>query len=175
MKYNVWSPVVTSVDRTSFNFQFEDSAFVNNHLLVYWLTIHNSILKICPKFQVVSSHFFEVDELLDEHWAKIVRSEIISTYFAGGEIRQVIYCFFQVIDTNLWLSGLGESQWVWRPGFDCWLNVECWYLLQRLGHFVCTKPVSALTRALFVLLCPLKFVFSWILSVAISRWQSCKS
>ena len=27
---------------------------------------------------------------------------------AGGEIRQVIYCFFLVIDTNPWLGGLGE-------------------------------------------------------------------
>ena len=58
---------------------FEQSAFVNIHLLCYWPTIHNSISKSCPKFQVISSHFFEVDELLDEHWAKIVRSENIST------------------------------------------------------------------------------------------------
>ena len=51
------------------------------HLLCYWPTIHNSISKICPKFQVISSHFFEVDKLLDENWAlsKIVQSEIIST------------------------------------------------------------------------------------------------
>ena len=58
---------------------FKQSAFVNNRLLYYWPTIHNSISKICPKFQVISSHFFEVDELLDEHWAKIVQSENIST------------------------------------------------------------------------------------------------
>ena len=38
---------------------YEHSAFVNNHLLCYWPTIHNSISKICPKFQVLSSHFFE--------------------------------------------------------------------------------------------------------------------
>ena len=37
-----------------------------------------------------------------------------------------------------------------------------------------TEPVSALTRALFILLRSLYF-FSWISSVAISRWQSCKS
>ena len=58
---------------------FELSDLVHNHLLCYWPTIHNSISKICPKFQVISSHFFEVDELLDEHWAKIVQSEKIST------------------------------------------------------------------------------------------------
>ena len=44
-----------------------------------WPTIHNSISKICRQFQVIGSHFFEVDELLDEHWAKIVQSENIST------------------------------------------------------------------------------------------------
>ena len=37
---------------------FEQSAFVNIHLLCYWPTILNSILKICPKFQVISSDFF---------------------------------------------------------------------------------------------------------------------
>ena len=77
------SHTVTSLDRTSFDLKiwrfFEQSSFVNNHLLCCWPTIHNSIPTICPKFQVVSSHFFEVDELLDEHWAKIMRSENIST------------------------------------------------------------------------------------------------
>ena len=29
---------------------------------------------------------------------------------AGGEIRRVIYRFFQAIETNQWLSGQGESQ-----------------------------------------------------------------
>ena len=72
------SHVVTSVDRTSFYFLFEDflSAVVNNHLLCYWPIIQNSISKICPKFQVLSSHFFKVDELLNKQWAKIVWSEI---------------------------------------------------------------------------------------------------
>ena len=70
----------TSVDMTSFDFRFEEQyCFVNIHLLCYRPTIHNSISRICPKFQVVSSHLFEVDELLDELWAKIARSENIST------------------------------------------------------------------------------------------------
>ena len=47
--------------------------------MILWPTIHNSISKICPNFQVITFHSFEVDELLDEHWAKIVRSENIST------------------------------------------------------------------------------------------------
>ena len=49
---------------------------VNNHLLYYWPNSHYSILKICPKFQVLSFQFSGVNELLDEHWAKI---ENIST------------------------------------------------------------------------------------------------
>ena len=62
-KWNVMfeSHIVISLDRTSFNFLFEDffkqSAFVNNHLLCYWPTIHNLILKICPKFQGHSSQW----------------------------------------------------------------------------------------------------------------------
>ena len=33
------------------------------------LTNYDPISKICPKFQVLSSNFFKVDELLDELWA----------------------------------------------------------------------------------------------------------
>ena len=45
-----------------FQFEFlEHFAFLNNHLLCYWHTIHNSISKSCAEFQVLSSHFFEVD------------------------------------------------------------------------------------------------------------------
>ena len=58
---------------------FEQSAIGHNHLLCYWPTIYNSILKVCAQFQVLSSHFFKVHELLDEQWAKIVQSEKIST------------------------------------------------------------------------------------------------
>ena len=60
---------------------FEQSALalVNNHLLCYWPTIHNLILKICPKIQVLSFYFFEVNKLLNVHWAKYVLSEKIST------------------------------------------------------------------------------------------------
>ena len=108
------SHVATSVERTTFDNQFED--YLSNlpckhssrrrfaaallprlfgtkvpglchcqlgqdipNLLCYWPTIHNSISKICPKCQVICSHFFKVDELLDENWAKIVQSENIST------------------------------------------------------------------------------------------------
>ena len=56
-------------------------AFVNYHVLYYWPSIHNLILKICPTFQVHYSQFSlflgwddvsEINELLNEHWTKIV-------------------------------------------------------------------------------------------------------
>ena len=42
---------------------------------------------ICPKFQVLISHFFKVNELLDEHKAKNMQSENISTpiYVKGDQ------------------------------------------------------------------------------------------
>ena len=39
---------------------------------------NNLISKICPNFQVLRYHFSEVDELLNDNWAKIVRIENIS-------------------------------------------------------------------------------------------------
>ena len=52
---------------------------VNIHLLCYWPTIQNLISKICPKFQVTSSHFFKVNELLDKQGAKNCANWNIST------------------------------------------------------------------------------------------------
>ena len=75
---------------------FEQSAFVNIYLLWYWPTIHNLVSKICPKFQVFSSHFFEVNELLNVHWVKIVRSEIFSTPI-DVECDKINYCFWSII------------------------------------------------------------------------------
>ena len=77
MKCDVWKPCSDQPwqDKLWFSIWrfFEQSTFVNNRQLCYWLTIHNSISKICPKFQVLSSQFFKVNELFNEHWAKIVR------------------------------------------------------------------------------------------------------
>ena len=58
---------------------FEQYATKNKHLLCYWPIIKNSISKIYLEFQVLNSHFSDVDELLDQHWAKIVQKENIST------------------------------------------------------------------------------------------------
>ena len=83
MKRDVWKPCSDQRWQMELRFwilwSFELSDLVNNHLLCYRPTSHLAISKICPKFQVISSHFFEVNELLDEHWAKIVQSENIST------------------------------------------------------------------------------------------------
>ena len=52
---------------------------------------------------------------------------------------------------------------------------ECWNSLQRLGHFAwhwarqCTDTRAFYLAALSII------IFSWISSVAISLWQSCKS
>ena len=88
------SQIHTCIDWTCsdflFNFFFEQStsAFENNHLLCYsgWCAIDQPSIswsrtgKICHNFQVLSYHSgFEIDEVLDLHWAKLVRRETISS------------------------------------------------------------------------------------------------
>ena len=77
------SHLETYIEWTSFEFWSQDffqrSATENKHLLCYWPTTHNLISKTCYNFQVLSSQFCEVNDLFDEHWAKIVRRENIST------------------------------------------------------------------------------------------------
>ena len=58
---------------------FGQSGSENNHQQCYWPAIHDLISRVCPKFKVLSSHFPEFYELLDEQWTKNVRSENIST------------------------------------------------------------------------------------------------
>ena len=86
MKCDIWKPCSDQRWQTKLQFLIwrfsEQFFFVNNHLQCYWPTIHNSISKICPKFQLLGSNSLEVDEhheLLDEKWAKIVLTENIST------------------------------------------------------------------------------------------------
>ena len=86
--------VVTSIDRTRFDFQFwrffEQPAFVNYHLLCYWPTIHNLILNICSKFQVLSSHFFEFYELPDEYWTKLSSVNISTPIYVELECESIM-------------------------------------------------------------------------------------
>ena len=66
---------------TSFDFDsevFKQSATENHNPLCCWLIINNLISKICPKFQILKSHFFEVKDLLGELWWENERRENIS-------------------------------------------------------------------------------------------------
>ena len=72
---------------------FEQPATENNHLQCYWQTIHNSILKIYPKFQVLRSHFSEVKEPV---WWMSIRIDSIlafSTDLKESNCTQVILGF----------------------------------------------------------------------------------
>ena len=107
MKCNVWKPCSDQRWQDDLRFSiwrfFEQSSFVNNHLLCYWPTIHNFISKICPKFQVISSHIFEINKLLNEHWAKIVQSENIPIYVECDKMSQSEAC---VKEFSYFMSGL---------------------------------------------------------------------
>ena len=109
MKCNVWKPCSNLRWQDELLFLiwrfFELSELVTNHLLCYWPTIDNLISKICPKFQVFSFHLFEVDELLNQHWARIVRSENISTpiYVECNKMYQSKVC---IQDFWFFVSGL---------------------------------------------------------------------
>ena len=98
MKCDVWKPWNDQQWQDEIQFLiwrlFEQFVFVNNHLIWYWPTIHNSILKMYPKYQVISSHFIEVNELLNEQWAKIVLSDSWK-YFNSSLCRIVIKCIDQ--------------------------------------------------------------------------------
>ena len=87
---------------------FQQSAFVNipHDLLCYWPTIHNLILKICPNYQVISSHFFEVVELLDVHWAKwkLCKVEIIQFQSMLNAIRCTNHRFAFKNSRILWMA-----------------------------------------------------------------------
>ena len=61
---------------------FKQFAFVNNHQMCYWPRSLNSISKICPKFQVLSSQFFwpmSCSMSTEQKFCKIVQNENIST------------------------------------------------------------------------------------------------
>ena len=80
---------------------------------------------------------------------------------AGGEIRRVIYYFFQVIDTNLRLSCSGQLQKVGQYGFDSWwlLNPSavpwpfCVALSQSVHWHVCLLYCWALYNFFFLGFC----------------------
>ena len=97
----------------------------NIHLLYYWPIIDNSISKLCPEFQVISSHVFEVDELLDEHWAKILRSEYISTpnYVECDKLYRSKVCVHEFSYFGIGLGIQLEQSESCRTGYR-WLPVR---------------------------------------------------
>ena len=97
MKWDVWKPCSDQRWRDELRFSiwrfFELSDLVDNHLLCYWPTIHNLILKICPKFQVISFHFFEVNELLDEIEQKLCKVKKFQLQSMSNAIRCIDHRF----------------------------------------------------------------------------------
>ena len=147
MKCDVWKPCSDQRWQGELLFSFwrffEQSAFVNIHQLCYWPTIHNLISKKCPKFQVLSSHFVEVNELIDEHWAKIVRSETISTPFYHVECLKMYrskvcvqeFWYFvpdlesltrtTILHAKKWVAGCATNKKIYRFFFrSTWIHAS---------------------------------------------------
>ena len=204
MKCDVWKPCSDQRWQDELRFSiwrfFEQSSFVNIHLLCYWPTIHNLILKICPKFQLSSCQFslfqgqwasrWAISNDI-EHWAKIVRSEKISTpiyvkcdKMYWSKIQRCHISCLTWIFVRVRQSCTGKQKnWLQVAKYDYTCTVffqqliqinslvfktgcigfgdlgsvpdECWNCLQSLCHFVWHWAVTALTRALFILLCSL--------------------
>ena len=86
--------------------------------MCYWPTTRNSITKICPKLQVLSSHFSEVNQLHDECWAKHNQWENISTVTT---IYVLCYnTYWRLLSRNLvYLVWPWYSTWVIREWQSC--------------------------------------------------------
>ena len=98
------------------------SATENNHLLCYWPKIHNLIPKIC-----LSLHFSEVNNMLNENWAKNVLWENISTliYVKCNSMCWLIFCVDQScchkFAINIFMILLN---WMWpRPLLECQMTL----------------------------------------------------
>ena len=93
---------------------------MNNHLLCYWPTIHNLILNICSKFQVLSSHFFEVYELLvSARWVlnKIVQWKYFNSNLCWMRINYAISCIDQKFvfrNSRIWCLARLALIFIWN-------------------------------------------------------------
>ena len=117
MKCNVWKQWSDQCWQDKFQFSiwrfFEQIVFVNNHLLCYWPSIHQPIFKICPKFQVLSSHFFKVNgpETLCSPWAILCGTEPVRTLthalfiLLRAAALSVFFFFLDFVSGNLALTG----------------------------------------------------------------------
>ena len=154
--------------------------------MCYWPTIYNLISKICPKFQILSSHFFWVNELLNEHWANIFQLQSMSSVmrcinqrFAFNSSR--ILCLaliFNLNDPKTTVAKYGEwytfssSNW-YEPMAKClpWVRESraTWVRFLMSAETLCCASAilrgterlwaRALSRALFILLRSLNFFF----------------
>ena len=55
------------------------------------------VLKICPKFQVPTSHFSEVNDLVDVYGQKKVWRENIQHHFEFMSLSNLVICFNQIL------------------------------------------------------------------------------
>ena len=114
-------PALTQLDRTTLQTSILDLkiflAICLCKLLCYWPTIHNSISTICPKFQVISFHFFKVNELLGEHWAKIQDDCAKWKYFNSNLCWFIVEC-----DKMYWSYVCIQEFWYFVSGLDTQLE-----------------------------------------------------
>ena len=115
---NVWKPCSDQPSQDEHQFSIwrlcEQFTFANNHLLCYRPTTLDLILKICPKFRVLRSHLFEVDEL---QWAKLCKVNIFQLQSMSNAIRCIVQRFAlnnSVIALIKWYSS-----WAIREGQSC--------------------------------------------------------
>ena len=74
MKCYVWKPTLREQASIFYSKIF---LAINNHLQCYWPAIHNLILKMCPKFLVVGSHFLGLGDV----WGAISKNCANWKYF----------------------------------------------------------------------------------------------
>ena len=96
--------------------------------------IHNliTLAKICPKFQVCSPHFSYVDELLCEHWAKIVPRENILT-------PMYVLCY-KCLHERFEVKKSGVS-WYWIQAIQQWQSSKPKFSSRQLGAWALEKSL----------------------------------
>ena len=139
------SHVVTSVDRTSFDFRFED--FLSNlplQTFIYCVTDKASITRSRRSVLNVKASVLTFSRSMSSWWATSIEQKLcevkkLQLQSMSNKIRCIdqrfacensrISCLADAvlwsIDTNQWLSGQGESERVGRHGFDSWWVLKC--------------------------------------------------
>ena len=190
------SHTVTSLDRTSFDFLFEEffeqSAFVNNHLLCSLISSSQFLLfwgrwaarwtlsKNCARWNFSTPIYVECDKM---YWSKVCLQEFWN-FVSGLDIQSeqsennnpaLKKSSCRLLNTG---SNIPFFSIIWYEPVAQWLrqaalNQEAWVWLSQGTEILCcllaivrgTEPVSALTQAFYIAVLSIIF-FSWILSVA---------